>query len=920
MLLSLDVRKVVEGFKAGFVEAAENEPTIMEIVKVTAIIKQTNIQLNILNELRGLSACFKNPGKRIVVANGALFVVDTETGKGRRFMPVTAETPSRGELEPFYLNRLANNCDRLDLADLDRDCSPENDADPSRFEDQTRRVSISDVFTTLYLEGPGRLPDQSVAEAIGNPERTPEGERLSELLSKMRSARENKEEKKRVPIQAAEACGALERIVVLGRPGGGKSTLVKHLAASLARNRMGNKVENSPVSGWTPESQSLLPVVVVLRRFAAWLATRTVHPGDEAGLVWKYIDYMLDSMGCAGFAENMRIVFDREGGAVFFDGLDEMGHSAEDSKRTLILKAIRNFAHSLPKCRVIVTCREYAYRENPVKGTGEANAKRSWRLPEKEFPCATLALFNADQIRFFTRAWYESKGEFKGWDKAHRESLARQLDDAILHSDNLKELGQYPLLLTLMAQVHGRDGTLPRDRADLYERVVTLLMIHWESRVAKESKVDCPLEPGMVPSLDISADWLRNALERTALFAHQQQEKSEGRQTGCADIDIKDLREMIAQEFKGDFNKAEEAVGYIERRAGLLQANENDTFSFPHRTFQEYLAATAIRKMENFESFMLECFQRDTDWWREVFLLTAGSCRDHPLQIYYLLNYLLPDGPDKAAMTPENCALACLSAEAMGETRFEERFSSGDQARDGRFKKLFLRVRDWLLAAMAADHVLAPKQRADAGNALNHIGDPRFDPKRWHLPAEKNWGFVMVPKGPFSMGSDKNRDPNAEKNEFPLHTVHLSPYAIGRYPVTVAQYRVFLEDSKMEPDEDWKKENQYDNHPVVMVTWNDAKKYCEWLAGKFKSIGWKVRLGLPTEAQWEKAARSNDGRIYPWGGQGGLEQGELRCYGTGDYERCGVLSVWNQSIRYARHERERVGMVRGQRQGLVGRF
>ena len=858
----LKFEQAAEAFKAGFVEAALSEPLIREIIQVREIVGQTQIQRQILEVLRGLYAFTKSYGPRIQIQNGTIVAYDPETRESRPFLPVAAETPPTGDLEPFYLNRLAKICDRLDLADLDRDCPPADDTAPSRFEDERRRVSISDVFTTLYLEGPGRLPDQSVEEAIIKPERMAEGEELRE----MRSMRENKEEEKRVPIQAAEACGALDRIVVLGRPGGGKSTLVNHLAASLARNRMGEKFENSPVAFWKPELQILLPVVIVLRRFAAWLPEGPVQRDEELGLVWKYIRHMLDTLGCAEFVKDMKIVFDREGGAVFFDGLDEVGHGNEDGKRALILKAIRNFAHSLSKCRVIVTCREYAYREDPKKRTGRANAGRSWRLPEKEFPFVNLALFNPDQIRSFTRAWYECKGEFKGWDKPFRQALARQLDDAILHSENLKELGQYPLLLTLMAQVHGRDGTLPQDRAELYERVVTLLLIYWEFRVAKELQIACRLEAGMVPRLDIRADRLRNALERAALFAHRQQEKIEGRQSsGCADIDIKDLREMLAEEFDGNFNKAEEAIAYIERRAGLLQANENKTFSFPHRTFQEYLAATAIRKMENFESFMKECLLRNTAWWREVFLLTVGSCREHPLQIYYLLDYLLPEGPDKAVLNAEYCALACLSAEAMGETRFEERFSSDEQARDGRFKKLFLRVRDWLLADMTADHVLTPKQRADAGNALNHIGDPRFDPKWWRLPAEKNWGFVLIPKGPFPMGSDKKRDPQAYENEFPRHTVHLSAYAISKYPVTVAQYRVFLEDCQKEPDEGWKEWNRYDNHPVVMVTWHDAKEYCEWLAGKFESVGWKVRLGLATEAQWEKAARSNDGRIYPWG-------------------------------------------------------
>ena len=122
-----------------------------------------------------------------------------------------------------------------------------------------------------------------------------------------------------------------------------------------------------------------------------------------------------------------------------------------------------------------------------------------------------------------------------------------------------------------------------------------------------------------------------------------------------------------------------------------------------------------------------------------------------------------------------------------------------------------------------------------AGNVLSQIGDPRFDPENWYLPADADMGFVTVPAGSFLMGSEK--DSEASDDEFPQHTVELSKYRIARYPVTVAQFKYFVEDSGYQSEGKWVKDNAYANHPVVNVSWNDAVKYCEWLSEKLKSYG-----------------------------------------------------------------------------------
>ena len=114
--------------------------------------------------------------------------------------------------------------------------------------------------------------------------------------------------------------------------------------------------------------------------------------------------------------------------------------------------------------------------------------------------------------------------------------------------------------------------------------------------------------------------------------------------------------------------------------------------------------------------------------------------------------------------------------------------------------------------------------------------------------------MVLIPAGEFTAGTDlKSADPQDK----PAHTVYLPDYKIDKYPVTVAQYARFVAATGHRPPLDWENGRFPQDklfHPVTMVGWYDARDYCAW-AGK----------RLPTEYEWEKAARGTDGRRWPWG-------------------------------------------------------
>lgn len=131
------------------------------------------------------------------------------------------------------------------------------------------------------------------------------------------------------------------------------------------------------------------------------------------------------------------------------------------------------------------------------------------------------------------------------------------------------------------------------------------------------------------------------------------------------------------------------------------------------------------------------------------------------------------------------------------------------------------------------------------------------------MAAELNLEFVHVPGGEFIMGSDPRVYRACGADEVPQHSLIVTAFHIMRFPVTNAQFLLFMKSTGHRAPLGWQdgmyKPNHGD-HPVVGVTLPDALRFCAWAA---QTTGLPLRL--PTEPEWEKAARGVDGRLYPWG-------------------------------------------------------
>jgi hypothetical protein len=314
-------------------------------------------------------------------------------------------------------------------------------------------------------------------------------------------------------------------------------------------------------------------------------------------------------------------------------------------------------------------------------------------------------------------------------------------------------------------------------------------------------------------------------------------------------------------------------IEYPRDRAGLLEPRGVAVYAFPHRMFQEYLAACHLTDV-GFPDELTALVRLEPNRWREVVLLAgAKAARGTIAAAWTLVETLCGDTPPAEKLIEETGYWGALSA---AQILIETRSLKPPVAERNRPKEE--RIRQWLVRTLQQD-ALSPVDRAQACDALAILGDPRFRADAWYLPDEPLLGFVEIPAGSFLMGS-LPEDEDASEDEIPQHTVTLPTYYIARYPVTVARFRAFVDEGRYQPrNED--SLHGLPNHPMVNATWYDAVEYCDWLmerlqgwegtpeplATVLRKEGWQVLL--PSEAECEKAARGTDGRIYPWGDEVG---------------------------------------------------
>jgi formylglycine-generating enzyme required for sulfatase activity len=772
--------------------------------------------------------------------------------------------PDEASLHAAYLNHVYEQTSQLALAGIDKRTQRDAEA----------RLNLGSVYTALLTLSSAEL------ENLNNGKHA----EAAEILERESSHRSS----------ALAHLNTHNRLVLLGDPGSGKTTFVNFVALCLTGASLNQRPNLADLTTPLPPDEDerrlnrdkkpdpqpwdhgdLLPARVILRDFAARGLPPVGQKASAKDLI-KFISAELESSALGDYARLLQRHLREKGGLLMLDGLDEVPEA--EYRREQIKAVVEDFASTHPKCRILVTSRTYAYQ------------KQDWRL--NGFREVILAPFSKRQIEQFVERWYAHIALLRNLNEDDARGRAELLKRAIANSDRLRGLAERPLLLTLMASLHAwRGGTLPEKREELYADTVDLLLDWWESqRIVRDTKGEISLiQPSLAEWLKVDRNKVRALLNKLAYQAHSAQKEL----TGTADVGESDLINGLMQLSQNPDVKPKRLVEFLTTRAGLLLPRGVGVYTFPHRTFQEYLAACYLTD-HGYPDEIAKITREDANRWREVCLLAgAKATRGGAFALWPLVDALCPQSPHDKADNDDFWG-ALLAGQAILENANGDNLSAANRQKQER-------VRDWQISILSSD--LPPIERALAGDSLAALGDTRFDEAAWYLPREENLGFVQIPAGEFIMGSDDGRD-----EEKPQHTVTLPDYWIAKYPVTVAQFRAFTKATNY-TDFSEHALSDSNNRPMRYVTWYNALAYTEWLSeelsgfskqGVGKGTFWegiavgKLHVTLPSEAEWEKAARgpstgSGTGRVYPWGNEFDLNKVNNRDTGIGTTSAVGCF-------------------------------
>ena len=471
--------------------------------------------------------------------------------------------------------------------------------------------------------------------------------------------------------------------------------------------------------------------------------------------------------------------------------------------------------------------------------------------------------------------------QFRGEGAACAASLLNAL-----RTERLREMAGNPFFLTAMAALHRPDKPLPDTSAELMHLLVNGVLE--ESRKPGPGAGGRTGEPELAALLRPIKDGLKVLRLRLEAIAYAAREKRQDHASRLVDEDL--LRARLLLDKKVNDEWVDRLIECLLHRAGLLQSPDGAHFEFAYR-FEEFLAGCHLANRDawvkvqpSFVKRTRELLKKQGDYARQVVIWAAGVNAHVQIDrstVRELVSELTPRATVAGAASLTDLELAADIARDAGMDHWQDEDVPDTSDTVCRLRARLEEVRD-------ATRGFDIQARSRAASAIGRFGDPR---QGVGLRADGLPGIafdIEIPPGPFQMG-----DPPKKCDAI------TEPCRISRFPVTVAQYQTFVAAAGYEDDGSdeatqrllrwwtpeslgWKRDKgitgpdendpvfQTPNHPRVGVSWYESMAFCRWLSEE-----WKKDIALPSEAQWERAARHTDGRLYPWG----QEEGDIaqRC-------------------------------------------
>ncbi len=668
-------------------------------------------------------------------------------------------------------------------------------------------------------------------------------------------------------LSAAYLVGAYRRLVVLGAPGSGKSTLVRHLALCLAgeqRKPWTRPAALSRLPGW-PHG-ALTPIYIELRRFVGSAFFPDLDNKPVVEDLWNYIEAEIVGAALKEYAPQLKQRLIDGRAVVILDGLDEVPYPAGEGNLARRQQQIRALAQVIDDhygaSRIVVTSRPYAYN--------------NWEL-DGYTPIHIAPFADSQRIALAANLYRLSRYQ-------QPDEKARRLNTALKQQGISSELADNPLFLTLMATLFARSESgegLPSRKGALYHASVLLLLERWTEAKAGNRKLK-----EMLGSLNRD-----DLLARLAGLAYKVHTKH-GVESNGATPEIPEewlYTDLFKMERKDPGVKAVGLLYYLSENTGLLESpghkGDDYVFRFSHRTFQEYLAAKHLVDVECKGDYrpVRELIASQPDLWRTPCLLVGDVLRDsldgRPYDKLWKLVWILLGGkPENAVPNPRWWPICLAAGIAEEQCLYEQTdLDPGDQL-----------VRDclvgWLVNLLATAGSLPAQERARCGRVLSLLSDPRPGTGlRSEGVPEIVWGEAVLP-GKYPVGGDEEAWRSLPATEVALDY----EYRLAKHPVTNVQFQAFVnadsegynnpaywtpsglewKGARRGPEEAGESTFGLANHPRVNVTWYEALAFCRWLSARYRKLGLldqSEEISLPTQIEWEICARGAAGRLFPYG-------------------------------------------------------
>jgi formylglycine-generating enzyme required for sulfatase activity len=681
-------------------------------------------------------------------------------------------------------------------------------------------------------------------------------------------------------------------IVLTGEEGCGKSVALMRLGALLARMLLDKKAYSDTLEVPNTEKAPLpVPVYVPLNLYAQRLRELAGNTGVPHLSLGEFIDQYLRHTSLGLPTDFFSVLIEKNiPTLLLLDGLDEI---VDEGWRETVAGHLAKLA-TRDQVRFVVSCRKTAYAGRAVIGPAAV------QLAFQPFDRARLekVVEKAYFARYPEQVW-------SGPDPATVGSRSLLAGIDTLEALREKQLGtasgrliNSPLMTHLALIVHDANaGKLPVHRGDLLMQAIDLLL---SARHDPTREQALGLERELPP---------RRHLALLAACAHHLQLDGITQTSQLAVEDVIGGAGATPQEVAA-------VIAFAQARGALLirQANQ---YQFRHSALQQVLCAMHLcithKSAQTLADTMLADGRIGHATWRETAYLAGGYHVTPGSPVYSpatLARYAiaLAGGVQNTSLTPQSRFNAVETAGQL----IEELLPSDSPTRAQLAPKLGMLMEDY-----AAMDGVTPQRRADIGALLGRYGEIRP-----HVRDVDAMRFCLIPPGRFLMGSTDDEmaydDEKSSDTDFNTHGVDIPyPYATGQLPVTNLQYATFVaengytnlrwwdvaikagvwKDGKLSvtqvfrqfgedprtseefaallaagglghrtvevvlPREFEDRLARYPNHPVRGLTWYEALAFCEWLQTRWRTNGrlpQTMQLTLPSEAEWEKAARGGD--------------------------------------------------------------